>query len=43
LHIKFGLCTADHEPMSEAASAVLILLRDMIKNQLLARYGTDAA
>ncbi|MGN6405312.1 nitrogen assimilation transcriptional regulator NAC [Sinomonas sp.] len=43
LHVKFGLCTADHEPMSEAASAVLILLREMIKNQLLARYGTDAA
>ena len=43
LHVKFGLCTADHEPMSEAAAAVLILLREMIKNQLLARYGTDAA
>ncbi|WP_422933242.1 LysR substrate-binding domain-containing protein [Sinomonas sp. P47F7] len=43
LQCKIALCTADHEPMSEAASAVLILLRDMIKNQLLRRYGNDAA
>ncbi|AMM32781.1 Nitrogen assimilation regulatory protein Nac [Sinomonas atrocyanea] len=39
LQVKLGLCTADHEPMSEAAAAVLILLREMIKAQLLTRYG----
>jgi LysR family nitrogen assimilation transcriptional regulator len=43
LQCKIALCTADHEPMSEAASAVLILLRDLVKSQLLAHYGTDAA
>ena len=43
LQCKIALCTADHEPMSEAASAVLILLREMVKDQLLSRYGTDAA
>lgn len=42
LQCKIALCTADHEPMSEAASAVLILLRDLVKAQLLAHYGTEA-
>ncbi|MDQ4501199.1 nitrogen assimilation transcriptional regulator NAC [Sinomonas sp. ASV322] len=43
LQCKIALCTADHEPMSEAASAVLILVREMVKNQLLDRYGTGPA
>lgn len=41
LQVKLGLCTADHEPMSEAAAAVIILLREIIKAQLLTRYGMN--
>lgn len=39
LQSKIALCTAEHEPLSEAASAVLILMREMIKNRLLTTYG----
>lgn len=42
LQSKFGLCTADHVQMSEAASAVLILPRKAIKKRLGSRCGTDA-
>ncbi|MCA4133284.1 LysR substrate-binding domain-containing protein [Arthrobacter sp. M4] len=39
LQSKIALCTAEHEPLSEAASAVLILMREMIKSRLLTTYG----
>ncbi len=39
LQCKIALCTAEHEPLSEAASAVLIIIREMIRNRLLEDYG----
>lgn len=32
LRVKFALCSADHEPLSEAAAAVLMRLREMFQN-----------
>ncbi|MFD1213202.1 LysR substrate-binding domain-containing protein [Arthrobacter sp. GCM10027362] len=43
LQSKIALCTPDHEPLSEAASAVLILMREMIQDQLVTQYGTGPA
>jgi LysR family transcriptional regulator, nitrogen assimilation regulatory protein len=31
LHVKFALCSADHEPLSEAAAAVLMTLRELFQ------------
>ncbi|OFI38200.1 LysR family transcriptional regulator [Arthrobacter sp. SW1] len=39
LQCKIALCTAEHEPLSESASAVLIIIREMIRSRLLADYG----
>ncbi|WP_426301056.1 nitrogen assimilation transcriptional regulator NAC [Arthrobacter sp. R-11] len=39
LQCKIALCTAEHEPLSESASAVLIIIREMIRNRLLEDYG----
>lgn len=43
LQSKIALCTPDHEPLSEAASAVLILMKEMLQNQLLTKYGTASS
>ena len=34
LQSKIALCTPDHEPLSEAASAVLIILKEMLQNMM---------
>lgn len=39
LQSKIALCTADHEPLSEAASAVLIILKEMLQNMMSQKYG----
>jgi LysR family nitrogen assimilation transcriptional regulator len=42
LQCKIALCTPDHEPLSEAASAVLLILKEMLHNMLSSRYtGTN--
>lgn len=38
LQSKIALCTANHDPLSEAASAVLVILREMLHEQLLAQF-----
>jgi len=43
LQCKIALCTAEHEPLSESASAVLIIIREMIRSRLLADYGPGLA
>ncbi|MDF9276307.1 LysR substrate-binding domain-containing protein [Arthrobacter sp. EH-1B-1] len=39
LQSRIALCTPDHEPLSEAASAVLLLMREMLQVQLVRQYG----
>ncbi|WP_120520953.1 nitrogen assimilation transcriptional regulator NAC [Arthrobacter celericrescens] len=39
LQCKIALCTAEHEPLSESASAVLIIIREMIRSRLMEDYG----
>ena len=39
LQSKIALCTPDHEPLSEAASAVLIILKEMLQNMMNQKYG----
>lgn len=39
LQCKIALCTPDHEPLSEAASAVLLVLKEMLQEMLTDRYG----
>ncbi len=41
LQSKIALCTPDHEPLSEAASAVLMVVKEMLHQQLIKKYGTD--
>ncbi|MDI2034933.1 LysR substrate-binding domain-containing protein [Paenarthrobacter nitroguajacolicus] len=41
LQSKIALCTPDHEPLSEAASAVLLVVKEMLHQQLISKYGTD--
>jgi LysR family nitrogen assimilation transcriptional regulator len=41
LQSRIALCTPEHEPLSEAASAVLLLLREMLQHRLLAQYGSS--
>jgi len=41
LQSKIALCTPDHEPLSEAASAVLMVVKEMLHQQLISKYGTD--
>ncbi|WP_458115926.1 nitrogen assimilation transcriptional regulator NAC [Arthrobacter sp. D2-10] len=41
LQVRIALCTPDHEPLSEAASAVLLLLREMLQVQLVRQYGEN--
>ena len=40
LQSKIALCTADHEPMSEAASAVLLVVKELLHGMLDTKYGT---
>jgi len=39
LQSKIALCTPDHEPLSEAGSAVLIILKEMLQDMLNRKYG----
>ncbi|WP_104060130.1 nitrogen assimilation transcriptional regulator NAC [Arthrobacter sp. 4R501] len=39
LQCKIALCTPDHEPLSEAASAVLMVLKEMLQEMLSAKYA----
>jgi LysR family nitrogen assimilation transcriptional regulator len=38
LQCKIALCTPDHEPLSEAGSAVLMVLKEMLQEMLSAKY-----
>lgn len=38
LTCKIALCTPDHEPLSEAASAVLLILKEMLHEMLNSKY-----
>jgi LysR family nitrogen assimilation transcriptional regulator len=38
LQCKIALCTPDHEPLSEAASAVLMVLKEMLQEMLTSKY-----
>lgn len=38
LQCKIALCTPDHDPLSEAASAVLLVLKEMLQEMLSAKY-----
>lgn len=38
LQCRIALCTPDHEPLSEAASAVLLVLREMLQEWLNSKY-----
>ncbi|MGO4189387.1 LysR substrate-binding domain-containing protein [Pseudarthrobacter sp. TAF60_1] len=38
LQCKIALCTPDHEPLSEAASAVLMVLKEMLQEMLSTKY-----
>ncbi|MEJ1181690.1 LysR substrate-binding domain-containing protein [Pseudarthrobacter sp. NPDC055928] len=40
LQCKIALCTPDHEPLSEAASAVLMVLKEMLQEMLSSRYAS---
>jgi LysR family nitrogen assimilation transcriptional regulator len=42
LQCRIALCTPDHDPLSEAASAVLLVLRDMLQEILSEMYGNSA-
>jgi LysR family nitrogen assimilation transcriptional regulator len=39
LQCKIALCTPDHEPLSEAASAVLLVLKEMLQEMLSNQYA----
>jgi LysR family nitrogen assimilation transcriptional regulator len=39
LQSKIALCTPDHEPLSEAASAVLMVLKEMLQEMLSEKYA----
>lgn len=39
LQCKIALCTPDHEPLSEAASAVLMVLKEMLQEILSSKYA----
>ncbi len=39
LQCKIALCTPDHEPLSEAASAVLMVLKEMLQEMLSSKYA----
>ncbi|MDQ0664476.1 LysR family nitrogen assimilation transcriptional regulator [Arthrobacter ulcerisalmonis] len=39
LQCKIALCTPDHEPLSEAASAVLLVLKEMLQEMLSTKYA----
>jgi LysR family nitrogen assimilation transcriptional regulator len=39
LQCKIALCTPDHEPLSEAASAVLMVLKEMLQEMLTSKYS----
>jgi len=39
LQCKIALCTPDHEPLSEAASAVLLVLKEMLQEMLNSKYS----
>lgn len=43
LQSKIALCTADHEPLSEAASAVLMVVKEMLHIRLASKYGVESA
>jgi len=38
LQCRIALCTPDHEPLSEAASAVLLILKEMLQKMLRTKY-----
>jgi LysR family nitrogen assimilation transcriptional regulator len=38
LQCRIALCTPDHEPLSEAASAVLMVLKEMLQEMLSSKY-----
>jgi LysR family nitrogen assimilation transcriptional regulator len=39
LQCRIALCTPDHEPLSEAASAVLLVLKEMLQEILRSKYS----
>jgi LysR family nitrogen assimilation transcriptional regulator len=39
LQCRIALCTPDHEPLSEAASAVLLVLKEMLHEMLPSKYS----
>jgi LysR family nitrogen assimilation transcriptional regulator len=39
LQCKIALCTPDHDPLSEAASAVLLVLKEMLQEMLNNKYA----
>lgn len=39
LQCRIALCTPDHEPLSEAASAVLLVLKEMLQEMLRSKYS----
>jgi LysR family nitrogen assimilation transcriptional regulator len=39
LQCRIALCTPDHEPLSEAASAVLLVLKEMLHEMLRSKYS----
>jgi LysR family nitrogen assimilation transcriptional regulator len=39
LQCRIALCTPDHEPLSEAASAVLLVLKEMLQEMLRGKYS----
>ena len=43
MQCRTALCTADHEPLSEAASAVLIILKEMLQQMLSRKYMSRPA
>ena len=43
MQCRTALCTADHEPLSEAAAAVLLILKEMLQDMLSRKYTPRAA
>lgn len=43
MQCRMALCTADHEPLSEAASAVLLILKEMLQEMLSRKYTARTA
>jgi LysR family nitrogen assimilation transcriptional regulator len=39
LQCKIALCTPDHDPLSEAASAVLLVVKEMLQEMLSSTYS----